>query len=202
VIDNSSASTRAHASASSTTVPVPVQLGEPIPRGTVLRVGDQLNTLKTYFELAGEDDFPYDVQYSAFDGGPPMLVAFRAGAVDTGFVGTTPLIFAQAQGQELKAVAAWTTPRSAYSLVTAPGVNDIASWSDLKGKRVAYQRGTADEAVLRQALDAAGVSTDDVTTVDIPQSQLGAGLEGGSVSSTATQSARLSTEPSCQDSAR
>jgi sulfonate transport system substrate-binding protein len=162
-------------------VPEPVHLGAPIPPGTVLRVGDQSGYLKTYLALAGEDEHvPYDLEYSQFDGGPPMLLAFRAGAVDTGFVGTTPLIFAQAQGQDLRAVAAWATPRSAYSLVTAPGVHDINDWSDLRGKRVAYQRGTADEAALRQALDAAGMSGDDVTTVDIPQSQLGAALQGGS----------------------
>jgi sulfonate transport system substrate-binding protein len=164
----------------STTVQEQVRLGTPIPPGTTLRVGDQLNSLKTYLELANEDDVPYEVKYSAFDGGPPMLLAFRAGAVDVGFLGTTPLIFAQAQRQELRAVAAWSTRRSAYGLVTAPGVEDIKGWSDLRGKRVAYQRGTADEAVLIQALDAAGLSADDVTTVDIPQSQLGAALQGGS----------------------
>jgi sulfonate transport system substrate-binding protein len=179
---SSSASTRAgHLSDRSTTVPEPVHLGAPIPPGTVLRVGDQANYLKTYLALANEDhDFPYDVKYSSFDGGPPMLLAFRAGAVDTGFVGTTPLIFAQVQGQELRAVAAFATPRSPYSLVTAPGVDNINGWSDLRGKRVAYQRGTADQAALIRALDTAGLTPDDVTTVDVSQTQMGAALQGGS----------------------
>ena len=68
-----------------------------IPAGTVIKVGDQLDYLKTVLKLSGEDqDFPYKVEYSAFVGGPPMLQAFQAGSIDTGFVGSTPLIFAQA----------------------------------------------------------------------------------------------------------
>ncbi len=178
---SSTAQGSSHPSGGSTTVPEPVRLGAHIPRGTVLRIGDQANYLKTYLALAHEDkDLPYQVKYSSFDGGAPMLLAFRAGAVDTGLVGTTPVIFAQVQGQELRAVAAWATPRSPYSLVTAPGVDDIKGWGDLKGKRVAYQRATADEAALRVALDAAGLSDDEVTTVDVPQSAQGATLEGGS----------------------
>ncbi len=153
----------------------------PVPAGTELRVGDQLEYLQTYLQLAGEhQDLSYDLEYSAFDGGPPMLLAFRADAVDVGFIGTTPLIFAQAQGQDIQAVAAWATPRSAYSLVTAPGVDDISSWSDLRGRSVAYQRGTADEAALLSALDANGISPDDITTIDVPQTQVGAVLQGGS----------------------
>ena len=59
-----------------------------IPAGTVIRVGDQLDYLKTVLKLSGEDqDFPYKVEYSAFIGGPPMLQAFQAGSIDTGFVG-------------------------------------------------------------------------------------------------------------------
>jgi sulfonate transport system substrate-binding protein len=179
---SSSASTRVEEpSSSSTTAPEQVRSGAAIPAGTVLRIGDQANYLQTYLALTNEDDnVPYRVNYAAFDGGPPMLQAFQAGAVDIGFVGTTPLIFAQAQGQDLRAVAAWATPRGSYSLVTAPGGHGIQGLSDLRGKRVAYQRGTADEAALRQALDAVGMSADDVTTVDIPQSQLHAALQGGS----------------------
>jgi sulfonate transport system substrate-binding protein len=132
-----------------------------IPAGTTLRVGDQLDYLQTALRLSGEDqDFPYEVEYSSFLGGPPMLQAFQGGALDTGFVGSTPLIFAQAQRQDIVAVAGWATENSIYQLVTAPGVDDIRGWDDLAGKRVAYQRGTAIEAALLQALDAEGISLD------------------------------------------
>ena len=81
----------------------PATLAKSIPAGTELRVGDQLDYLEDDPEARGQDkNLPYDVEYSAFIGGPPMLQAFQGGAIDTGFIGTTPLIFAQAQGQDLR----------------------------------------------------------------------------------------------------
>src|SRR4249920_2915458 len=97
-----------------------------IPAGTVIKVGDQLDYLKTVLALSGEDkDFPYEVEYSAFVGGPPMLQAFQAGSIDSGFVGSTPLIFAQAGQQEITAVAGWATGAGTYGLLTSPGNKDI-----------------------------------------------------------------------------
>jgi sulfonate transport system substrate-binding protein len=178
---SSSASTRAGGDDDTTTTTA-AQVGlTKVPAGTTLRVGDQLDYLKTILELGKEDqDFPYEVEYAAFIGGPPMLQAFQGGAIDTGFIGTTPLIFAQAQGQDLSAVAGWANEKGSYGLLTAPGVSDIKGWDDLEGKKVAYQRGTAGEAALLQALDTAGVSPDDVTTVDVPQTQVSSALQGGS----------------------
>jgi sulfonate transport system substrate-binding protein len=188
---SSAASTRASGSTDGSTTTAPsVTLAKKVPAGTTLRIGDQLDYLKTILKLAGQDkDLPYEVSYAAFIGGPPMLQAFQGGAIDTGFIGTTPLIFAQAQGQDLRAVAGWGTEKGSYGLITAPGVTDIKSWKDLKGKKVAYQRGTAGEAALLQALDAAGVSPDDVDTVDVPQTQVSSALQGGSAD------AGLSVEP-------
>jgi sulfonate transport system substrate-binding protein len=153
-----------------------------VPDGVTIRIGDQLDYLKTLLSLSGQDQgFPYTIEYSAFVGGPPMLQAFQAGALDAGFIGTTPLIFAQAAGIDLVGVAAWaSSEHSAYSLVTAPGNTDINGWADLKGKTVAYQKGTAGEAVLLQALDAVGLKESDITTVDVPQVSVTATLEGGS----------------------
>jgi len=179
---SSDASTREAADETApATTAAPVTVPAEIPEGTTLRVGDQLDYLKTVLELAGEDqDFPYGVEYSAFIGGPPMLQAFQAGEVDAGFVGSTPLIFAQAQGQDITAVAAWATPNSSYGLLTAPGVDDIADWSDLAGKKVAFQQGTAGEAALLQALDGAGLTLDDITPVNVPVTETSAALQSGS----------------------
>lgn len=164
-----------------TTTAAPVALPDEVPPGTTLRVGDQLEYLQTILELGGEaDDFPYEVEYSSFVGGPAMLQAFQGGAVDAGFVGSTPLIFAQAQGQDVLAVAGWATEGGSYGLLTAPGADDIGGWEDLAGARVAYQRGTAAEAALLQALDAAGVDPADVETVDVPLTQVTGALQGGS----------------------
>lgn len=182
------ASTRAASDQDPAPTAAPVTAAATIPEGTVLRVGDQLEYLQTLLAISGQDqDFDYEVEYSAFIGGPPMLQAFQGGALDTGFVGSTPLIFAQAAGQDLVAVAGWGAEQGLSGLITSDP--DIGGWEDLVGKRVAYQRGTAMEASLLQELDAAGLSPDDVTTVDVPITQVSAALKGGSAD------AGISTEP-------
>lgn len=186
---DSSASTRPEGGGT-TAGTTPVAVSTTIPAGTTLRVGDQLDFLKNLLHLSGQDtDFGYKVEYSTFVGGPPMLQAFEAGALDTGFVGSTPLIFAQAGGQGLRAVAGFSYKVGGYQLLTAPGRRDITGWASLKGRKVAYQKGTAGEAVLLQALDSAGLKLSDVTTVDIAQTQVATALQGGSAD------AGLSVEP-------
>jgi sulfonate transport system substrate-binding protein len=179
---SSDASTRADASEDGpTTTAAPVTTPETIPDGVTLRVGDQFDYLQTVLELGGEaEDLSYDVEYSTFVGGPPMLQAFQGDALDIGFVGSTPLIFAQAAGQDITAVAGWASAdASFYGLVTAPGVDDVEGWDDVRGKRIAYQRGTAGEAVLLQSLDEAGIEPDEITPVDVSQVQVVPTLRGG-----------------------
>ncbi|MCU1401437.1 MAG: hypothetical protein JWN62_4546, partial [Acidimicrobiales bacterium] len=188
--DTSAPDTSAPETTAASTTVVPVT-APPVPAGVTLRVGDQLDYLKTVLGLSGQDqNLPYTIDYSAFIGGPPMLQAFQAGAIDAGFIGTTPLIFAQAAGQNLVGIAGWRASKgSSYSLVTAPGHDDITGWADLKGKTVAFQKGTAAEAVLLEGLDSVGLSEADVTTVDVPTVNVNATLEGGSAD------AGIQTEP-------
>jgi sulfonate transport system substrate-binding protein len=152
-----------------------------VPAGTTLRVGDQLDALKLVLGTAGQGkNVPYALKYANFVGGPPMLQAFQAGELDVGYVADTPLIFAQAAKQDIVAVAGWAPERSALRLIVPPG-KDISSWKDLKGKKVAYQQGTVLEAVLLKGLKGAGLSLDDVKTVNVPVTQVSAALQSGSV---------------------
>lgn len=152
-----------------------------IPPGTVLRVGEQLKNLSTVLALGHQDqNFAYQVQYSEFVGGPPMLQAFEGGSLDVGFIQSTPLIFAQAAGQHVTAVAGWASSGSAYALVSAPGEHAVKSWAGLKGKRVAFQEGTALESALLEGLHSAGLSLGDITPVNLPATQVAAALQGGS----------------------
>lgn len=150
-----------------------------VPPGTTLRVGDQLDYLKTVLELAGQDDdLPYDLEYANFVGGPPMLQAFQGGALDAGFVASTPILFAQAAGQDLTAVAGWATDRGSGALISADPA--IRGWADLAGKRVAFQRGTSAQASLLVGLAGVGLGLDDITIVDVNYVQVTAALASGS----------------------
>ncbi|HEY1734194.1 MAG TPA: ABC transporter substrate-binding protein [Acidimicrobiales bacterium] len=152
-----------------------------IPPGTVLRVGEQLKNLSLVLSLAGEDkDLPYDIQYSEFVGGPPMLQAFQGGSLDVGFIQSTPLIQAQAAGQTVTAIAGWASQGSSYAVVSSPGAGPIKGWAGLKGKRVAFQEGTALESALLEGLHSAGLTLGDITPVNVPATQVAATLQGGS----------------------
>lgn len=173
------ASTRVDsASDEPSTTAAPVVAAPEVPPGTVLRVGDQLDYLKTILSVSGQDkDLPYTVEYANFVGGPPMLQAFQGGSVDAGFVASTPLIFAQAAGQSIVATAGWAPEGGLGGLIaTDPSIED---WADLKGKSVAYQKGTSAEAAVLTGLDEAGLSLSDITTVDVPTIQVTATLKSG-----------------------
>ncbi len=171
-----------------TTTAAPVTTAATIPEGITLRVGDQLDYLKTVLEVSGEDqDLPYTLEYANFVGGPPMLQAFQGGALDAGFTASTPLIFAQAANQDITAVAGWAPEKGLGALITTD--DSIEDWADLKGKRVAYQRGTSAEAAVLTGLDEAGLSPEDITTVDVPIIQVSSTIKGGSAD------AGISTEP-------
>jgi sulfonate transport system substrate-binding protein len=177
----------AGASNTASTKAAPATVPDRVPAGTSLRVGDQLDYLKLVTGTSGQDkDFPYEVKYASFVGGPPMLQAFQAGELDIGYVADTPVIFAQAAGQDVVAVAGWAPEQSSYELIVPPG-KDINSWKDLKGKKVAYQQGTVLEAVVLKGLDEVGLSLDDITTVNVPVTGLTAALLSGSVDAAVSQ---------------
>lgn len=158
-----------------------VAIPSSIPAGVTLRVADQLSNIKNLLSYSGQNqDFPYIVQYSQFVGGPPMLQAFQAGAVDVGFVADTPIIFAQAAHQNVVAVAGWATSSSGIALVSAPGVH-LTGWASLKGRKVAYQQGTVEEAVLLEGLKSVGLSIKDVSSVNLATTSITAALESDSV---------------------
>jgi sulfonate transport system substrate-binding protein len=152
-----------------------------VPAGVTLRVADQLNSIQNLLADAGENTgYTYKVDYSEFVGGPPMLQAFQGGSVDVGFVADTPIIFAQAAGQSITTVAAWAPLHGSDALVSAPGVK-LTGWKSLKGKKVAYQEGTVEEAVVLEGLKSVGLTLNDITTVNVPTTSITPALENGSV---------------------
>ena len=185
---SSDASTRKEADSGPTTTAKAVVTPPSIPPGTTLKIGDQLEYLQTILSVSGQDkDLPYTVEYANFIGGPPMLQAFQGGAVDAGFVASTPQIFAQASGQDIAAVAGWAPEQGLGGLISADP--SITSWKDIKGKRVAYQRGTSAEAAVLTALEQEGLTLSDITTVDLPITGIAAAIKSGAAD------AGISTEP-------
>jgi sulfonate transport system substrate-binding protein len=159
----------------------PPSIPASVPAGVTLRVADQVSGLKELLAAAGQNTrFPYQVDYSELTGGTAMLQAFQAGSVDLALTASTPLIFAQAAHLAVQGVAAWAPENGSAALVSAPDAV-ISGWAGLKGKKVAYQKGTVEEAALLEGLASAGLSLKDITPVNLPTTSIVPALESRSV---------------------
>jgi sulfonate transport system substrate-binding protein len=148
---------------------------------TTLRIGDQQQSIQLSLQESGQlADIPYHVQFDQFGSGPLVNQAFQAGAIDLGFMGDTPAMFAQASKLPVTAIAVSTTDGPSTTLLTRSG-SGIRTLADLKGKRVATTKNTAPHGFLLRALAKAGLSQQDITLVDVPLLNLGNILESGTV---------------------
>ena len=122
----------------------------------------------------------YRVAWSEFPSGPPLLEALNAGAVDLGSAGETPPIFAQAASDALTYVAHEpAAPRGEAILV--PKASPIQSVAELRGRRVALNKGSNVHYLLVRALKKAGLSLADITPVYLAPADARAAFERGAI---------------------
>ena len=103
-------------------------------------------------------------EWVEFNSGPPMLEALAAGAVDFGAVGDTPPIFAQAAGSDLLYVGG--QPISGVNeAILVPKDSTIRTVADLRGRKLAFTKGSSAHAMVVDILVAAGMKPSDVQPV-------------------------------------
>ncbi len=152
-----------------------------VPQGTKLVVGDQNQALQTLMIASGEHaKLAGSVTYANFIGGPSILEAFRADALDLAFVGNAPPIQAQAAGEEVPIVAALLTSAPDYKYALRPGL-DISSFAEFRGKRIAYAEGTGRQPFVLATLKLAGLTKKDVTLVPLRSSDFPDAIRSGQV---------------------
>jgi sulfonate transport system substrate-binding protein len=163
--------------------PAAVALSAHVPAGTELRVGDQGNALKLPMQFSGQDAaLPYRVTYATFAGGPPLLEAFRAGALDFGLVGDTVALKAQASGQDIVVVATYRGNGYGSAIVVPPGrAASIRSVADLRDRKFAYTFGTALQGFAVEALATAGLVEHDVQRVELAIPDIVGAVRSGDV---------------------
>ncbi len=120
------------------------------------------------------------VTWTEFTAGPVQLEALNVGSIDFGDVGEAPPIFAQAAGAPLVYVGA-TVPRPALEAVVVPKDSPIRSVADLKGKRVAYNKGSNVQYFLVKLLQKHGLQFSDVQSVYLAPADARAAFERGAV---------------------
>ena len=121
-----------------------------------------------------------EVRWTEFPGGPQLLEGLNVGSVDFGVTGETPPVFAQAAGADLVYVA-HEPPAPTGEAILVPKDSPIQSVAELKGKRVALNKGSNVHYLLVRALEDAGLTYADIQPVYLPPADGRAAFERGSV---------------------
>jgi sulfonate transport system substrate-binding protein len=120
------------------------------------------------------------VTWTEFLGGPALLEAMGAESIDFGITGDAPPIFAQAAGVPLVYVGVEPPSPHGEAVIVLDG-SPIKSVADLRGKRIALNRGSNVHNLLVRVLQANGLSITDVTPVYLKPSDARPAFENGSV---------------------
>ncbi|WP_050423276.1 sulfonate ABC transporter substrate-binding protein [Bradyrhizobium tropiciagri] len=122
----------------------------------------------------------YSVVWTEFPSGPPLLEALNVGAIDFGNTGEAPPIFAQAAGAPLQYVA-YEPPAPKGEAILVPKDSPIKSVADLRGKKVALNKGSNVHYLLVKALEKAGVKYSEIEPVFLAPADARAAFERGAV---------------------
>jgi sulfonate transport system substrate-binding protein len=147
-----------------------------------LDIGDQKGTgAEAVLTAAGLlSSIPFHVSWSDFTSGPPMLEAMASSSVDIGGVGDAPPVFAASGGEAVEIVGARQT-NGDQDAVVVPKSSPITAITQLKGKKIAYGSGSSANYNLLTVLTKAGLTTKDVTLVNLQPAGALAAFTSGSV---------------------
>ncbi|TBU98553.1 aliphatic sulfonate ABC transporter substrate-binding protein [Stutzerimonas kirkiae] len=120
------------------------------------------------------------VQWIEFPAGPQMLEALNIGSLDIGSTGDIPPIFAQAAGADLLYIGA-EPPKPQAEVILVAEASPLRSVAELKGKRVALQKGSSAHNLLLRALAREGLAFSDIHPIYLAPAEARAAFERGSV---------------------
>jgi sulfonate transport system substrate-binding protein len=104
----------------------------------------------------------------------------NAGSIDIGSTGETPPIFAQAAGTPLRYVASISGSGAGQAIIV-PKDSPIQQVSDLKGKKIAFNKASSAHLMLVKALQKFGLSYADIEPIFLAPPEARAAFQGGSV---------------------
>jgi sulfonate transport system substrate-binding protein len=125
-------------------------------------------------------DLGYTAEWKEFPAGPQLLEALNVGAIDFGNTGEAPPIFAQAAGAPIVYVA-YEPPAPKGEAILVQKDSPLKSVADLKGKKVALNKGSNVHYLLVKALEKAGVKYSEIEPVFLAPADARAAFERGAV---------------------
>jgi sulfonate transport system substrate-binding protein len=109
-----------------------------------------------------------------------MLEALNVGSIDLGSTGDIPPIFAQAAGADLVYVGV-EPPKPKAEVILVPENSAIKNVAELKGHKVAFQKGSSSHNLLLRALQEAGLKFTDIQPVYLTPADARAAFQQGNV---------------------
>jgi len=120
------------------------------------------------------------VSWSEFTSGPPLLEALGANAIDFGSTGDVPPLFAGAAGGDLLYVAAQEGSLTGSAILVRKD-GPINTLADLRGKKLAFKRGSSAHNFVIKALEKGGLTLDDITQVELAPSDAAPAFATGQI---------------------
>lgn len=128
-----------------------------------------------------EQRFPgTQVRWVEFPAGPQLLEALGAGSLDFGMTGDTPPVFAQAAGTDVIYVGVEPPKPKSSAILVAAG-SAIHDFAGLRGKRIAFQKGSSAHYLVLRALQQAHLQYRDIRPIYLAPADARAAFESGSI---------------------
>jgi sulfonate transport system substrate-binding protein len=120
------------------------------------------------------------VSWNEFPAGPQLLEGLNVGAIDFGYVGEAPPVFAQAAGADF-VYTAFELPTPHAEGVVVKQDSPIKTVADLKGKKVAFNKGSDVHWFIVALLRKHGLDFGDIQPIYLAPADARAALEGRTV---------------------
>jgi sulfonate transport system substrate-binding protein len=152
---------------------------------TLVRIGYQkygsLNVVKaqgTFEQKLAQGGIK--IQWIQFQAGPQLLEGMNVGSIDIGHSGEAPPIFAQAAGTPFVYIGS-QPPYPVGEAILVPKNSPIKTVADLKGKKIALNKGSNVHYLLVKALEKAGLKYQDIQPAFLPPPDARAAFDGGKI---------------------
>lgn len=147
----------------------------------VLNIGDQKGNMRAQLEASGAlKNVSYKINWYEFPAAAPVAEALKVDAIDIGYLGDAPFIFANSNGGTAKAIAVYKADSYPVAILV-PQNSPIKSAKDLKGKSLAFNKGSISHLLTLKALEQQGLKPEDVTFKFLPPADGKLAVANGSV---------------------
>ncbi|MDR1614493.1 MAG: aliphatic sulfonate ABC transporter substrate-binding protein [Campylobacteraceae bacterium] len=148
---------------------------QPYPLWAPIWAAKELGYLDEEFKKVGAT-----YTWNLFANGPLVNEGVRGGSLDLGIMADLPAIIAKSVGLDIVIFANFGIGEKALALIV-PTNSPIKEVKDIKGKKIAYGKGTYAQHLLALLLNNNGLKFSDITEINLAAGDIPAALERGDI---------------------